>query len=128
MVRERRIPSTKRRRAEPSGSGRSGSGPSLAVCESHGPNGQDLLAATALALEDAGRRDVGIVVGDDARSPEAAGALAARLADRLAALAADLADGQLVLPIASTFPLDAVVDAFRALDAPHPPGKVVVLP
>jgi hypothetical protein len=33
-----------------------------------------------------------------------------------------------VLPVAATFPLDAVVAAFAAPESSHAPGKIVVLP
>ncbi len=52
----------------------------------------------------------------------------ARTAQNLAGLADRLADGALVLPVAATFPLDEVAAAFTALDGPHDPGKIVVLP
>ncbi|MFH8251209.1 NADP-dependent oxidoreductase [Microbacterium sp. B2969] len=52
----------------------------------------------------------------------------ARTAENLAGLADRIAAGSLVLPVAATFPLDDVVAAFTALESPHPPGKIVVLP
>jgi NADPH:quinone reductase-like Zn-dependent oxidoreductase len=53
---------------------------------------------------------------------------AARTSENLAGLARQIADGRLVLPVAATFPLDAVVAAFAALESSHAPGKIVVLP
>ena len=53
---------------------------------------------------------------------------AARTAENLARLAGEIAAGRLVFPVARTFPLDAAVAAFEALEAPHPPGKIVVTP
>jgi NADPH:quinone reductase-like Zn-dependent oxidoreductase len=52
----------------------------------------------------------------------------ARTAENLAALADRIAAGSVVLPVAGTFPLDEVVPAFVTLDAPHAPGKVIILP
>jgi NADPH:quinone reductase-like Zn-dependent oxidoreductase len=54
----------------------------------------------------------------------AAGASAAVLA----ALAALIADGELEIPIAATFPLAEVRDAYRRLAQGHVQGKIVVLP
>ncbi|MGI8714772.1 MAG: NADP-dependent oxidoreductase [Solirubrobacteraceae bacterium] len=44
----------------------------------------------------------------------------------LAELAALIADGRLELPIAATFPLDRVRDAYRELDRGHTRGKIVL--
>ena len=52
----------------------------------------------------------------------------ARTAQNLARLADRVAEGGLVLPVAATFPLDQVAAAFTALEGPHAPGKIVVLP
>lgn len=52
----------------------------------------------------------------------------ARTASNLAQLADALAAGRLTLPIAGTFGLDEVADAFRALEGRHAPGKIVVVP
>ncbi|HYB14918.1 MAG TPA: zinc-binding dehydrogenase, partial [Streptosporangiaceae bacterium] len=38
------------------------------------------------------------------------------------------ADGQLEIPIAATFPLDQVQDAYRRLAEGHILGKIVLLP
>lgn len=51
-----------------------------------------------------------------------------RTARNLSALAERIAAGALKVPIAASFPLDEVVEAFEYLEASHPPGKVVVLP
>lgn len=53
---------------------------------------------------------------------------AARTATNLAALAERVAQGQLVLPVAATYPLREVAAAFTALEGSHVPGKIVVLP
>jgi NADPH:quinone reductase-like Zn-dependent oxidoreductase len=49
-----------------------------------------------------------------------------------AAVLAELADlidqGKLEVPIAATYPLDEVRDAYRALERPHGPGKIVLIP
>lgn len=52
----------------------------------------------------------------------------ARTPENLAGLAGAIAAGELLFPVAATFPLDDVVAAFGALEGKHPPGKVVVLP
>jgi NADPH:quinone reductase-like Zn-dependent oxidoreductase len=54
----------------------------------------------------------------------AAGASASTLAD----LAKLIAAGQLEVPIAATFPLDRVQDAYRLLGQGHTRGKIVLLP
>lgn len=46
----------------------------------------------------------------------------------LTELAARVADGQLVVPIARTYPLDQVRDAYRELEQRHARGKIVLLP
>ena len=46
----------------------------------------------------------------------------------LAELAALIAAGELELPIAATFPLDRVQDAYRRLEEGHIRGKIVLLP
>lgn len=53
---------------------------------------------------------------------------AARTAQNLADLALRASHGEIVLPIAQTFPLDEVEEAFVALEGRHAPGKIVVLP
>ena len=37
-------------------------------------------------------------------------------------------DGELELPIARTFPLDQVREAYALLESSHPPGKIVLIP
>jgi len=54
----------------------------------------------------------------------AAGASAAVLAE----LAGLIAAGELEIPIAATFPLDQVRDAYRLLAKGHIRGKIVLLP
>ena len=51
-----------------------------------------------------------------------------RTTQNLASIAEQVADGSLVFPIAQTFPLDSVVEAFQALETSHAPGKIVVIP
>lgn len=53
---------------------------------------------------------------------------AARTAGNLERLAARVAAGEIVVPVAATFPLDDVAAAFAALEGAHAPGKIVVLP
>lgn len=52
----------------------------------------------------------------------------ARTAENLAGLAQLVAGGKLTVPVVGAYPLDDVVAAFAALDAPHAPGKIVVTP
>jgi NADPH:quinone reductase-like Zn-dependent oxidoreductase len=49
-------------------------------------------------------------------------------ATRLAEVAAMVADGSVEIPIARTFPLDRVRDAYRELAARHTRGKIVLVP
>lgn len=46
----------------------------------------------------------------------------------LTELAESLASGRMELPVASTYPLDDVVDAFAALETGHTLGKIVLVP
>lgn len=52
----------------------------------------------------------------------------ARTARNLAHLADDIATRRLVFPVATSFSLDEVVEAFVTLESAHAPGKIVVLP
>jgi NADPH:quinone reductase-like Zn-dependent oxidoreductase len=54
--------------------------------------------------------------------------MAGASASVLAELAGLIAAGQLELPIAATFPLDRVQDAYRRLAEGHLLGKIVLLP
>jgi NADPH:quinone reductase-like Zn-dependent oxidoreductase len=58
----------------------------------------------------------------------AEGNAAAATASVLAELAGLIAAGELELPIAATFPLDRVQDAYRRLAEGHVLGKIVLLP
>ena len=58
----------------------------------------------------------------------AQGNAAASAASVLAELAGLIAAGELELPIAATFPLDRVQDAYRRLAEGHVLGKIVLLP
>jgi NADPH:quinone reductase-like Zn-dependent oxidoreductase len=59
---------------------------------------------------------------------KAEGNAAGASASVLAELAELIAVGQLEVPIAATFPLDRVQDAFRLLEQGHTLGKVVLMP
>jgi NADPH:quinone reductase-like Zn-dependent oxidoreductase len=59
---------------------------------------------------------------------KAEGSAAGASADVLARLAGLIAAGQLEVPIAATFPLDRVQDAYRRLAQGHVIGKIVLLP
>jgi NADPH:quinone reductase-like Zn-dependent oxidoreductase len=59
---------------------------------------------------------------------KAEGSAAASTAEVLAELAGLIADGRLEVPIAATFPLEQVADAFRMLEQDHPLGKIVLVP
>jgi NADPH:quinone reductase-like Zn-dependent oxidoreductase len=56
------------------------------------------------------------------------GNMAGASAEVLAELAAAIADGRLEVPIAKTYPLDEVQDAFRELERRHTGGKIVLVP
>jgi NADPH:quinone reductase-like Zn-dependent oxidoreductase len=56
------------------------------------------------------------------------GTAAAARADVLAELAALIDSGELQVPIAKTFPLDRVRDAYRELERRHTRGKIVLIP
>jgi NADPH:quinone reductase-like Zn-dependent oxidoreductase len=59
---------------------------------------------------------------------KAEGNAAGASASALAELASLIADGELDVPIAATFPLDRVQDAYRRLAEGHILGKIVLLP
>jgi NADPH:quinone reductase-like Zn-dependent oxidoreductase len=59
---------------------------------------------------------------------KAEGSAAGSSASVLAELAGLIADGKLEVPIAATFPLSQVQDAFRLLEKGHIRGKVVLIP
>jgi NADPH:quinone reductase-like Zn-dependent oxidoreductase len=59
---------------------------------------------------------------------QAAGTHSAASPAGLAELLGLVADGTLEVPIAATFPLDQVRDAFRELAARHTRGKIVLIP
>jgi NADPH:quinone reductase-like Zn-dependent oxidoreductase len=96
-----------------------------AVIDTHGRDALD--AGVVLGV----RRDRMVAIAAYAALEEL-GVLNAERTARTAANLADLVDriarGDLVLPVAATFPLDAVGDAFAALESTHAPGKVVVTP
>jgi NADPH:quinone reductase-like Zn-dependent oxidoreductase len=54
--------------------------------------------------------------------------MAGASAEVLAELAQLIDDGGLEVPIAATYPLDRVRDAFRELEQGHTRGKIVLLP
>lgn len=53
---------------------------------------------------------------------------AARTPANLRRLGERIAAGEIVFPVAQTFPLDEIVAAFEALESSHAPGKIVVFP
>lgn len=59
---------------------------------------------------------------------KAEGSAAGASAEILAELAQLVADGELEVPIAATYPLDQVQDAYRELAQGHTLGKIVLLP
>ena len=59
---------------------------------------------------------------------KAAGNAAGASASVLAELAGLIAAGQLEVPVAATFPLSEVQDAYRRLASGHIHGKIVLLP
>ena len=73
--------------------------------------------ATVISFERAGQ--VGATITGSAQ---------AATAEVLASIAARAAEGGLEVPIAATYPLDAVAEAFAELEARHVRGKIVLLP
>ena len=69
--------------------------------------------------------DFGAVQKYGVKADGAAAAAAAAVLGELAGLAAD---GELEVPIAATYPLDEVREAYRALAEEHPLGKIVLMP
>jgi NADPH2:quinone reductase len=59
---------------------------------------------------------------------KAAGSQDASNRDVLSEMAHLVADGEIEIPIAATYPLDQVTDAFEALEQRHTHGKIVLLP
>ena len=59
---------------------------------------------------------------------KAEGSVDASTTDVLAEMAALVASGQIEIPIAATYPLDKVRDAFAALEERHTHGKIVLVP
>lgn len=59
---------------------------------------------------------------------KAEGSMAASTPEVLTELAAMVADGRLELPIAATYPMDRVRDAYAELELRHTHGKIVLLP
>lgn len=84
----------------------------------------------AIELGVAPRRINTIIDGEAAQrvGAQMQGTHAIATAPLLAELAAMVADGSLEIPIAGTFPLDQVRDAFRELAERHTHGKIVLLP
>ncbi len=56
------------------------------------------------------------------------GSMAATSTDVLAEMAELVASGRIVVPIAATFPLEKVGDAFAEVEQRHTLGKVVLIP
>jgi NADPH:quinone reductase-like Zn-dependent oxidoreductase len=59
---------------------------------------------------------------------KALGTHAIATAELLAELVGLVADGELELPIARTYPLDRVRDAYRELEQRHTRGKIALVP
>jgi NADPH:quinone reductase len=59
---------------------------------------------------------------------KAQGSVDASNRDVLAEIAGLVAGGQVEIPVAATYPLDHVVDAFRRLERRHTHGKIVLIP
>lgn len=99
-------------------------GPFTAVIDTHGRDALD----AGLTLGVPADRMVAIA------AYTAVDELGVRNVERAARTAANLADlldridrGELVLPVAETYPLDEVVAAFTALEGSHAPGKIIVV-
>lgn len=57
-----------------------------------------------------------------------AGNMDAASAKALPEIARMIADGRLTIPIARTYPLDRVREAYSEMETKHPRGKIVVIP
>ncbi|MBA8793869.1 NADPH:quinone reductase-like Zn-dependent oxidoreductase [Friedmanniella endophytica] len=66
--------------------------------------------------------------GAERLGAHAEGSVAGSRPEVLRALAGRLAAGELELPIAATYPLDRVADAFAELEEGHTHGKIVLIP
>lgn len=97
-----------------------------AVIDLFGPQYLDL----ALALEVAPGRTTTIISFQRAAETGASvsGSAQASTAQVLGAVAARAAQGGVEVPIAATYPLDAVADAFAELERRHARGKIVLVP
>ncbi|PZU46644.1 MAG: hypothetical protein DI566_07390 [Microbacterium sp.] len=100
-------------------------GPFTAVIDTHGRDALDAGVALGIPAD----RMVAVA------SSEAVEQLGVHPVERAARTAANLADlldrigrGNLVLPVAETYPLDEVVAAFTALEGSHAPGKIIITP
>lgn len=78
------------------------------------PERIDTIVDTAAAARHGARTDGGQAVAD----PVAA----------VAEIVALIASAELELPVAASFPLDQVRDAYTLLETGHPPGKIVLVP
>ena len=81
------------------------------------------------ARRGAGRIDT--IIAYDAAAEVGAktdGSVAATSADVLAEMADLVASGRIVVPIAATYPLEKVADAYAEVEQRHTLGKVVLLP
>lgn len=79
--------------------------------------------ARVVTIADASRAKTDGYVFVGASNP-ASGPFRAHVAPRIAAMAAD---GDLVVPMAATFPFDDAPAAFEMLTSPHPPGKIALI-
>lgn len=93
-----------------------------AVYDCHGRDALDIGFALGIHPD----RMVQIAAGEDS-GVQAAGR-AARNAANLGMLAERVASGEIVVPIAATYPLRDVAAAFAALESSHALGKIVVTP
>lgn len=96
-----------------------------AVYDCHGRDALDAGVALGVAPE----RMVAIAAYD---AIEELGVLdverAVRTPENLLRLGERIVAGEIVFPVARTFPLDKIVAAFETLESSHEPGKIVVIP
>ena len=100
-------------------------GPVTAVIDCHGREALDAGVALGVPVE-----RMGAIAAYDALEELGVKNVEhdSRTAENLAGLADAIAVGDLQVPVARTFPLEEVVEAFTTLEVSHAPGKIVVLP
>ncbi|MGH3399506.1 MAG: zinc-binding dehydrogenase, partial [Streptosporangiaceae bacterium] len=105
---------------------RQAAGPVTAFIDTYGPDYVEL--ALELGVEPARIDTIADFAAIEKYGAKGEGSAAGSSAAILAELAGLVAAGDLEVPIAATFPLDQVQDAFRRLEPGHIRGKIVLIP